>query len=378
LDEDPVNDENGDGNVDQKDQGSVSNGEDADYDQLVRPRGAAFIELYNPWPANPGANADTHTLPSAGTDLGVNLSAFNTDPTNPTKKSPVWRLMIYKDGGPKKDPDDPVPANRPQKPDRSVYFTTNAQVAGTDLGNLDPKDGTAYYAGLPVTSVRPGRYMVVGSGEETAAGSGIYESPIGDIDPNAATLPARNRAVVLNTNNVSNTVRLMDEDGNPVMDAAGFPVEAPEERNQENDPNRVLPVIQNNPKQSVADVAIINQVATGKRRFTLTEPAAGYPANVGASSWSESAGIYADARDVRANNPASTPKPIDIPLDDQRTDGETRLRLRDKNDRTIPAFSWIYLQRLANPLLPYDKVTNPYLTVDSMGANVTVFNGCWT
>ena len=35
----------------------------------------------------------------------------------------------------------------------------------------------------------------------------------------------------------------------------------------------------------------------------------------------------------------------------------------------------VHLQRLANPLQPFDIVLNPYLTVDSMSVDLTVFNG---
>ncbi len=35
----------------------------------------------------------------------------------------------------------------------------------------------------------------------------------------------------------------------------------------------------------------------------------------------------------------------------------------------------IHLQRLANPLAPYDVKLNPYLTIDVMPVDLTVFNG---
>ena len=38
-------------------------------------------------------------------------------------------------------------------------------------------------------------------------------------------------------------------------------------------------------------------------------------------------------------------------------------------------YKTVLLQRLANPLLKYDSVTNPYLTVDWMPIDLTVFNG---
>jgi hypothetical protein len=60
-----------------------------------------------------------------------------------------------------------------------------------------------------------------------------------------------------------------------------------------------------------------------------------------------------------------------------RTDGEApNLTV----DQTIPYYRVIYLQRLANPLLPYnnDPTTanyNPYRTIDMMSVDMTAFNG---
>ena len=42
---------------------------------------------------------------------------------------------------------------------------------------------------------------------------------------------------------------------------------------------------------------------------------------------------------------------------------------------TTPKFRIVHLQRLANPLLPWDATRNPYRTVDSMVIDLTTFNG---
>lgn len=51
----------------------------------------------------------------------------------------------------------------------------------------------------------------------------------------------------------------------------------------------------------------------------------------------------------------------------------------DKTSQTTPSFAKGYktaiLQRVANPLSHYDPVLNPYITVDSLAIDVTVFNG---
>ena len=42
---------------------------------------------------------------------------------------------------------------------------------------------------------------------------------------------------------------------------------------------------------------------------------------------------------------------------------------------TVPNYKTVFLQRLANPSAPYDPATNPYLTVDWMPIDLTIFNG---
>ncbi|MGA2031103.1 MAG: hypothetical protein ABSG68_02500, partial [Thermoguttaceae bacterium] len=42
---------------------------------------------------------------------------------------------------------------------------------------------------------------------------------------------------------------------------------------------------------------------------------------------------------------------------------------------TYPNYKTVFLQRIANPALPYDQTANPYLTVDWLPIDLTVFNG---
>ena len=324
---------------------------DLSQDQRSLPRGAAFIELYNPWPVNPAANEDTHLVDASGNDLGVDLASA-------VGGSPVWRLMVYKDGGPNKDPDSSDVQHRPDNDlirpsiatsvaDRSVYFT------GVDP-NL-PGDGVAFYnsATNVVPSVRPGRYLVIGAGEPQ--GGGEYLAKFGEDINSASQRGIRLRAGA----GVTDAVAVLDSEGRIVRDADGFEVAAPDD-----DGSVVDRVPGAEDYECMSSVAIIDETAAGTRRFTLSEPAQGYPSLGGV------------IRDVPFDDERAMPNGL-LLSDGVTRDEEARLKLPvdNRGDRTIPAFSWIYLQRLANPLLPFDKDTNPYLTVDSMGANVTVFNG---
>jgi len=357
-----------------EERGTVNEGKDADFDQTETPRGYGFVELYNPWPENQATNRDTYGTDAAG-DFGVDLAKVTPARTVGADPDPVWRMVLYKLGGAGKDPDDPELENQPwdfgftHLADRSVYFTEAPFL--TDATRSFGNDGVAFYnSGLSsptvpeVPVVPPGGYMVVGAGEETSPGSGQYKAVFAE-----EIVSGVERGILLDT--VNDIVRVETSNGLAAQigpDNMGSP------------PNPSFLMQADNVK-----IAIIDQ----PRRFSFSEPAHGYPA------------VFAGS-------------PHDIPFDDQRTfrasaidaagnvgggnsrleDGETRLTLplNSAGGRTIPGFSWVYLQRLANPTLPWNPepllpdgsvdpshlasaAVNPYLTVDSMGANVTAYNG---
>jgi len=349
-------------------------------DQLYRPRGGFFLELYNPRPANPAANADTHET-STGNDLGVDISKTHDGTTT---GSPVWRLLVYKIGGPDKDPDDLDPANRPTDVDRSVYFT------GFDPGYPAEEDGAAFFNDpdntlMPeIGPVRPGRYLVVGSGEDVNE-NGVYQAPLGDLNPLAATPAAGNRRFELDTRpNNAHRVRLIDHTNLPAMNAAGtHMMQAPDETLAIS--NGQVSSILGDTSRCISDVAVIDQamdLITGTiretRQLTLSEPATGYIPPAGIQYHPPGAG------DIEGwyGPPDGSKKPIDTPLDDHLTRGDPDLQQLGTKEN----YRWIYLQRLANTLLPWNPETekpghdptiavNPYLSVDSTSSNITVFNG---
>lgn len=349
---------------------------DPDFDQLYRPHGAFFLELYNPWPATPTPSLDTHAA-NGNVDRGVDLAAVSAA-SGSKPASPVWRVIVTRDVDQKKDPDDPTPANRPTNVDRSIYF------AKSDPGFAD--DGVAFYssdngAGEPlVRPVRPGRYLVVGSGKEYPERSGIFASFMGqrlDQAPNDATRKPMRR-LELDTNDVEHTVRLYDAFDNadavaknddapkqtpPLM---AFDMQAPSEQEARN----AMPALTGNDRRSISDVAIINF----PRPFTLSEPAGGYPTRVGNVEFVPTQPARGQTADPSEDGKycwggdAARPKAIDTPLDD----GDQEL---EQLGTDFTRGRRLFLQRLANPLLPYDAETNPYLTIDDTQAYITVFNG---
>ncbi|MAT68038.1 MAG: hypothetical protein CMJ58_00785 [Planctomycetaceae bacterium] len=439
---------------------------DHDYDQSVRPQGAAFIELYNPAPQNPAASADTHTFSTrtgARVDMGIRIDARDRT----TNQSPVWRITVHK----REDAADPNiddqdqqyaalmrqwdvdsidPKLRPATPvDRTIYFTEY------DPGYDD--DGVAFFRRRSLqinqdNTVRPGRYLIVGSGLDQD-GDRVFTSSVGI--PTGAVAQAAPR-IELNANmNAPIKVRMLDQNGRPVRDLQyGFDVQTPSLQGPgvSNQTREQLSLDADANPASLADVAIIDQVRdvadeiqyrrgrtggapgtvrTRTRRFTFSEPAHGYPVFFGGSIWDEQKQRY-----VEAAAPDNS-MPIDIPLDgpiggaaqlstwlqpNQAPDyllDPTRIRpafdidealcqlrtkpqvrkddngidIIDPNQEFDPGagYAGIFLQRLANPLLPWNPMpadgvdptanghnpaapVNPYLTIDASTVNLTVFN----
>ena len=364
---------------------------DRDFDQKFRPRGACFVELYCPLAANPAVNADTHAISPAGKDLGINIAAVD----KLTNTSPVWRMAVYQRPKALKaiecvdwDPDAQKEKQRPNtdeyghgteiKADRCVYFAQfdkNDATRLQQLKSMDTSDGVEFFTTLNVPPVRPGRFMVVGSGEHQdgngrkVLNSAIYASNIGDMNRTSGPGGSKQRRIELHPNDSTNPIQFVESSnaGPQLGDERTYQVDG----------------------EPICNVAVITNALSAlgptalSRRFTISEPAKGYPGddpinfpptgpsyleNIPGNPGLE--GRYGNAAQAAA---------YDRPHDDVRADGEDRLQLMgnfDPNDPLmVECFSMIYLQRLANPLLPFHKETNPYRTVDGMSANVSLFNG---
>ena len=370
---------------------------DIDLDQQVKPRGGFFVELYNPWPTNPATNADTHVKdPATGEDRGVNIAAV-AEPlpeqnVQSTPRSPVWRLMVYENDGFGLDPDDPDDLYHPRDPDRSVYF------AGFEPNYND--DGVAYYndpnkVTITNNSVRPGRYMIVGSGYESALDPNTYEVPF--IDPrqsqSGTQISSRRFEMDLNQN-ATIRVRMADEEDATYRDTVGnFLRQSPREEF-----TKFPLAFSSDESLSITDVAVINM----PRRLTLSEPSEGYPNNYPPGNpklkWYSPDGPLASDPSTHVMYPygfygvsPTTVKAIDTPLDASSTIDPTAPWSRTDGvafDEPVhmPNFRRVFLQRLSNPLLPWNPApthtqhragepVNPYMVVDWTYTNLTVISG---
>lgn len=324
---------------------------DDDLDTRLKPVGSTFIELYNPWDSSTRAPAEVYGYGGGG-PTGVDLRAVGAG------GSPTWRMAVYQrpsgdDNYHLRDPDFPnVPSLNgsslqrqpdPAELDRLVYFIHgNAGVSYPGgPGGSNPR---VYYPTEDVFNelgpIGPQRFAIVGSaGSRVPDGGNRYQSLIGqrlDANPSAVNYsdlnPDQTRRIIL---------------------VAGQSIE-----------------IQNNDASSpeIRDVMAIpigdyvdSAASPAYRNFNVSEPRGGYTGN----AWVNRFG--ADFPNDETTEFALG-SPVDQPVDDTQ---DARLG----ENGTHANFSIVHLQRLANPLLPYNAVTNPYLTVDSSAIDVTVFNG---
>lgn len=323
------------------DDGDPKTKDDDDYDQRLLPRGAFFVELYNPWAGDDRFPAELYDYPARrGVDLRK-VNAFN---------APVWRMIIVKSpSGKLKDPDVFDPHDRkygsrllPAEIDRSIYFADPAPAGITGHGMPFYPDKRIR---ARIAPLRPGRYAVVGSsGVEDPSGSFNFVNTIGrrtDADEAGGDLRrGQTRQIRLHPDANPNTDQVVVlNNQNP-----GAP---------DSSPPTIPPVT---PPATFARPPVIGIPINLPRSFSVSEPLPGYPL------------VDKDGNPIGAN-PAGEPmynSPYDQPFDNVAP-------LKDNG--TSGNYCVVHLQRLANPLAPWHKDSNPYLTIDSMSSDITAFNG---
>ena len=298
---------------------------DEDFDQRLLPRGSFFVELYNPWIGDYHSPAEFYRdhaegrWPDQHGNIGVQL-----DKQAPGG-APVWRLLIAKDVSTVND----LPEPRLQDIERSVYFTNPSGFSGLD-------DGESYHTTKGIARLLPGRYAVVGS-KGILRTEQRYCSVVGrrrDADD------ATRQGIRYDT---TQQIELKPDDNSNVNQV--------EIRNSsEVRPTNIDPAI----------AIVIDQ----PRSLSISEPLLGYKTDglPDEIEWDPTAA---------GGEGAFTP-PWDNPLDLAHPDIEPDILM---TDGTESRFRNVYLQRLANPMKPFESNTNPYRTIDSMWVDLTTFNG---
>lgn len=329
--------------------GTVSSGDmGTNYDQVARPEGWVAIELYNPQSAMTPQSAELYD------EFGLELSAtVGNVPTG----SPVWRMAFGKpDTGshPQFDPDYNQPTASDYEARHNAVLNLDAAAEAGDMGNIErtvyftnnaPTNGDAgveYYRTGGKVSIGPGRYAVIATQGVEANGTPV-------------TAP-NNITVGRNHNGGMGRPRLN-------LEVVGLPAE--------NEPNWLTvesdgmtdpyPTYSYSTTDEIiqAPISVVidkpyDVLASNSQRFSISEPVAGYP-----------------------NDPMNlAAMPDDNPWD--QTANEPWFNavnaLPEYETHNIGAYNRVYLQRLANPMLAYNAVTNPYITVDSMPLDLWVYN----
>jgi len=313
---------------------------ETDFDQELVPRSGLFVELYNPWTGTeqlPGEfYYDTSTMTPSWSN-GVLLN--KQTPAAAGTQAPVWRMVVVTGSRKQNDLHDPDPANRPVAADveRSIYFTSTSPAAITS-------DQNQYYTSLSVKPILPGYYAVIGPAEGSSqpAGNNVHHIVIGrktgdtNAMPYDPATPGGTRRIDLDP-----TVAIT---ANGVITYGNTGAEEP---------------AANSAKPTVA--IVINQ-PTGKT-FSVSEPTAGYSASGAITSTPGQDAVFAPV--------------LDVPVD---TAPELKVTGTTQNYKTL------HLQRLANPLRPWNpevgetghiagQEVNPYITIDTMPIDLTAFNG---
>ena len=318
---------------------------DPSFDQTDRPQGSLFIELFNPSSLTEPHSGDLYT--DLNGDLDLTRLSINTSGL----KSPVWRLIIVRtpffvSGSTTelKDPDDPVAANQPTI-ERAVYF---ANITGLNV----PADGQIHYypASAGTVTVAPGGYALIGPGETSAA----YQT--GN--------PKRTYIGFRTDGNGAGNITTRYIDLNPTWVQTLSP-RLPVQNNSNSPADPTSATTVNMPAMLAID---------SPHRLSVSEPIQG-PSVSDYDTMETQGGITgqgAKAGGAGVDTNGKYTQIYDIPFDIKRTDLDAGAFGANS---TVPMFRVIYLQRLADPLVPYDPINNPYRTVDAMPVDLTVFNG---
>jgi hypothetical protein len=357
---------------------------DNDFDTRMGPRGSLIIEVYNPWRdgmAKPGELCRPAPGATNVDQFGIHLDKKTAD------GSPVWRVIVVKGDSHinRVDPDErriltgtPSAGNNfDDDVERSIYFTDPGDP--NNGGSFDPEGAgdISYFPGRSrqqrqVPPLLPGQYAVIGGLGHT------LKADFQNNDEPAQTLLNKSVSGVgqnADQFQMDQSLRLELHPGaanveDKVLAYNSDPATAE---------NPVLPEISIVMDSSRVDGVLdtIQDEEKGRRRFSVTEPIAGY------EQWTAGDGVTYDNSLLngqgafsQGNAPYVYDTPIDVKRANDPEDNDLALEaLLNPVAGMVQNFRTVHLQRLANPGEPYHAQFNPYLTIDSMPVDVFVANG---
>ncbi len=358
---------------------------DETLDQSRIPQGSAFFELYCPRnSADPNAPAELYTYDTQNGRWYLDLSRL-APPDAQNRQYPVWRLVISES----RIEDDqnnvlarlneypesslPEPEQSVAEPDLSGKFTMlhepgeeqrreNVQIerivwfTTMQPGPQHVDADRTYYRRVGIGGLYPGQYAVVGPRDVTVVG---------------ARKPAQ----------------------------PGTPVGTPA-------PQMIRLVQGQPPGMSVADVngatnsypsnikPVVGMVVGGPPPATWAQAAQTAPQGIGISISEplfSDVDYYPEPTQENAEMAQRVGHPVRDAYGDLEEKDEAKGRFKDDpldsrdgmplaeegilGTGTVLNYKTVFLQRLANPVQPWHPVENPYLTVDWLPMDLTVFNG---
>ncbi|MBA2117313.1 hypothetical protein [Bremerella alba] len=380
---------------------------DEDLDQYRIPQGSLFIEMYNP--RNMASNnsyfpPELYDVSTATFGLALDRKTSGGDP--------VWRIIITQteletNGGTRTNLVDEI-ATRPDtinfQPLDSIANASDPAsdpgflaMDGTSLGSKEnydidriiyfttppgaPAENEFYYPGAAARRIVPDSYSVIGPRKTTYIGS--KPTPMMGMPDYKSNIPG-SQSIVLSgdSEGVYTSTNMISPTGarNGVNQDFAVVASAPpsyDDSAAENDPDG-LPG-----GGSFSTIGIGLSVTEPLRDTYYPEPTIQNVApNLDVIDLYTDGDIGADAAvDVPfdTSEVGTTPAgPFQFPLSASATIGQTGTTPR-KSSKSAPDvikdYKTAILQRLANPLCDHHATLNPYISVDHLGIDVTVFNG---
>jgi len=289
---------------------------DPDLDQVRVPQGSTFVKLMCPRTDKDAAHLPSDLYTGGKLDLGKMAPAGANGAANP-----VWRIAVV----PTIKDSLTLTGNGPAAGAKATTMTLIPETDGLTIERIiwfsatapgagHPDAGKIFYARSGSPQVSPGTYLNVGPRQKTAVGSDATGN-----DVNIYTLPANSL--------------VCGADKPPAWGGSG------------------APYIGMNISEPLPSSGKYYDKPIQKWKFTTAE------------TYDDAYGEETPGTNTFPDKPFDEGGAYPGPLNGDVSTG-TRVNFRT-----------FLLQRLANPAKAYDKDTNPYITVDWMPADLTVFNG---
>ena len=327
-----------------------------DFDQKKKPLPSLFFEIYNPWSGMEQQTGEMH-MKQDGTKAWPGGVVLNQ--RTPNENHPVWRVVVTSAGDETQEQPDLDNYDATKRPDKiysSIYFVDITQATGFS----DPNATQDYYQQFypdssyagKIAPIKPGRYMVVGPDSADEDYKTRPEQPtwLGELKSMTNWTTDRDsiRQIILKPDANPDTTGQVQVRNNPLGGS--------------NDQPPTTQTLQN------AAAAVINKSQPQDRRMGLTSPTRkAYP--------NQDAGASPSTHTEKDGYKVPYDEPFDYTTPASNAYHREEVATVLSQYGTQAHFRVLHLQRLANPLLPFDATTNPYRTIDSLPVDLTVFNG---